>query len=394
MINVKKKIVEQGGVTLIALMVTVIVIIILAAISIKSLSGNDGILNRAKNVKTLQEETEEENEVELAYLLAVSQKTKESVTAEDVKKMLEASKNIDGKNATVIGNSNLFLIGFKDTERKYCINNGVISRIENEKLISNETSFVGSYADINGDGTIDGIIYIDLLAQEGLTERWKTTDGNFKITSEVTTSNVKDYVISQEKVVDSRFDNTERDVIKLADFQTGTEDRFYVMGLSLIKDGTNNKLLWYKNAYNNMTDYATIAPDTINIGTGRKNTAMIKEKCTLQKGDSGYYGAVNSRDLWAYLPTEPKAGANLEESLKDKEPYRWFLASRAEWSAFGYNLGITVDNYADYHLYATANYWTSTIKSENSAFAIIFNKSYASGNYVSNANFFRASATF
>ena len=50
-INLKK---SQNGITLIALVVTIIVLLILAGISINMLTGQNGILNRASEAKIAQ----------------------------------------------------------------------------------------------------------------------------------------------------------------------------------------------------------------------------------------------------------------------------------------------------------------------------------------------------
>lgn len=44
----KRKLKNQGGITLISLVVTIIILIVLAGISINLLLGENGIINRAK----------------------------------------------------------------------------------------------------------------------------------------------------------------------------------------------------------------------------------------------------------------------------------------------------------------------------------------------------------
>jgi type II secretory pathway pseudopilin PulG len=64
---VKNKLKETKGITLIALVITIIVLLILAAITISTLTGENGILTKADsaNEKTKQEQAIEE--VKLAY---------------------------------------------------------------------------------------------------------------------------------------------------------------------------------------------------------------------------------------------------------------------------------------------------------------------------------------
>ena len=66
--NKKTNYKKTAGITLIALVVTIIVLLILAGISIMMLSGNNGILTRAGESKNLTEQSQLEEEVKLAYL--------------------------------------------------------------------------------------------------------------------------------------------------------------------------------------------------------------------------------------------------------------------------------------------------------------------------------------
>ena len=58
----RKKFKNNGGITLIALVVTILVLIILASISIKALTGDNGIIGQSKNAKE-QAEIDSEKEV-------------------------------------------------------------------------------------------------------------------------------------------------------------------------------------------------------------------------------------------------------------------------------------------------------------------------------------------
>ena len=63
---------EEKGITLIALVITIVVLLILAAVSIATLTGENGILTRANDAKT---ETEEAKEDELRRLTALEAAT-------------------------------------------------------------------------------------------------------------------------------------------------------------------------------------------------------------------------------------------------------------------------------------------------------------------------------
>ena len=62
--NFKTKFKENKGITLIALVVTIIVLLILAGISINALAGQNGILNRTTSAKQKTEEAQAQEELE------------------------------------------------------------------------------------------------------------------------------------------------------------------------------------------------------------------------------------------------------------------------------------------------------------------------------------------
>ena len=94
-----KKIINQtNGITLIALVVTIIVLLILAGISIMMLSGNNGILQRAGEAKTVTDEAQIKEQIKLIILESFDETVK--LKASRVKDNIE--KQIKG--TTVIGN--------------------------------------------------------------------------------------------------------------------------------------------------------------------------------------------------------------------------------------------------------------------------------------------------
>ena len=68
--NFKKEIKKNKGITLIALVVTIIVLLILAGISITMLTGQNGILTKANLAKKMTEESSEEEAIKLEITLA------------------------------------------------------------------------------------------------------------------------------------------------------------------------------------------------------------------------------------------------------------------------------------------------------------------------------------
>ena len=87
--NFKK---SSEGITLIALVITIIVLLILAGVGIATLTGENGILTRAQEAR---EETEEANAVEQVQLAVQgSIGTDRQVSNENLKTNLEQIENI------------------------------------------------------------------------------------------------------------------------------------------------------------------------------------------------------------------------------------------------------------------------------------------------------------
>ena len=96
------------GITLIALVVTIIVLLILAGVSIAMLTGNNGILTQGKKAKEETTVGHEKEAVQMAYAGAKAKKLGEEVTAEDVNEQL----TINGENATATEGTNKIIVTF------------------------------------------------------------------------------------------------------------------------------------------------------------------------------------------------------------------------------------------------------------------------------------------
>ena len=115
------KITNKRGITLIALVVTIVVLLILAGISISMLTGKNGVITQAKISKEQTEIAEEKEAVQIAYTGAVGEKMgSEDITAEDVQKQLD----INGTKATASGN---IKVKFTKSGRTYTIKGSTIS---------------------------------------------------------------------------------------------------------------------------------------------------------------------------------------------------------------------------------------------------------------------------
>ena len=195
---------------------------------------------------------------------------------------------------------------------------GYLTDIDPKAKASKTESYVGYYADVDGDGTVDGIIFADLL--HGKKGKWGNSDGTYTIPT-IESIKVKSYKISQED-----YTNQLGGTSKILTPSGDGNDRFYVMSLTDIQPGTYFD--WYNSAEGNMIDYKTYT--SVDFGSGKENTRKMIEKWN-NKGYGAQNGCSNHKDMWGQIQTEVKEG--------------WFVLSREEWSAFGGELGITESNY-------------------------------------------------
>ena len=240
---------------------------------------------------------------------------------------------------------------------------------EEKEVISTDTEYVGYYADVDGNGSVDGVIYADLA--QGKSGQWGT-DSSYGTYSYATETGLKDYYISKKSYVG---DFGTKDVITALEGSVGKE-RFYVMSLENFDDGNGPTYTWYDAANDEgMDDYATAT--STDFGAGKTNTANM-----IAKWNASDYGPQDDndtyKDMWGVIQEEVEKG--------------WFVPSMSEWVAFGSNLNITKDDYADYNL--SYSYWSS---SQNAASNAWFANFYSGSMYydgVGGTKYVRLSATF
>ena len=232
--------------------------------------------------------------------------------------------------------------------------------------IPETTSYVGYYADVDGNGSVDGIIYADLAI--GGSGQWSTSAGTYSIPRK---SNLKKYEVSGTYNA-SGFGL--KGIVKETGGNASGEERFYVMALSNISSSTYT---WYSSAYGEMDDYATYTSE--DFGTGEQNTSKMRIKW-----NSSGYGSQTSSDVWGL--SEVKSGTWNGSS-------GWYVPSRAEWAAFGDAFDITRDNYINFGL--SSEYWASSQESTATAWSAEYSSGimYFDGS-VTNNNYVRLGTTF
>ena len=136
-----KKFRKNQGITLIALVITVIVLLILAGVTIAALSGDNGILQNAARAK---EETEQAQKEEENILNSYEDKINEYVGIDWDTVLANAEKHPNQKTSTAIGvgtdgravNMDLWEYTKLDDETYALNSEETITAVEERKLVS------------------------------------------------------------------------------------------------------------------------------------------------------------------------------------------------------------------------------------------------------------------
>ena len=361
-----------NGITLIALVITIIVLLILAGVTIATLTGDNGILTQASDAKIKTEIAEVKERVQTDILGEQAGNNGELTKSKFIEILNRYFKDVPTEENFPEDLTTLTL----ETKEEYGSYNIKISEIYNVKFekekeyIETATSYVGYYADIDGNGTVDGMIYADLAV--GGSGVWNN-DSRKNYEYSAVTEGLKNYYVIQtgyEGVFGTK------DV--LAPDGSG-QDRFYIMALEDVNPG--RRYCWYDAAFGLLDK--TVATNYNDFGQGRANSEYVMAKwddASLPWGahDNGTYYL----DLWGVI--------------KDKYEEGWFVPSKAEWSAFGdylyKNCGLTKSNYSTYGL--SDYYWSSSQGETYNAYGVDFRNGSILRNSVNVGLSVRLSATF
>ena len=133
---------REKGITLIALVITIIVLLILAGVTIATLTGDNGILTKANEAKTITNEKDEEEQIEIGYT--------EYLMAD------QTGEKVDFKvsEAKVTGKEGDWIIRFNKTGKEYYFDGETITKVTWEQkgdtitnIETKQTLKVGDYVD-------------------------------------------------------------------------------------------------------------------------------------------------------------------------------------------------------------------------------------------------------
>ncbi len=137
--SLKKKRKANKGITLIALVITIIILLILAGVSIAILTGENGILTKASESEEETVVAEEKEQIKLAYSAAMAEKWHKGDTTAITGEELETELNGQNANATVSKDTTPMEITFNKTGNKYTVDGstGEIIEAGKEKPVPN-----------------------------------------------------------------------------------------------------------------------------------------------------------------------------------------------------------------------------------------------------------------
>ena len=244
------------GITLIALVITIIVLLILAGVSIAMLSGDNSILTRGAEAKTSTDKAQIEERIKTSYLAALTEGhgvvTEETFVAE-LKKEFGVAK-IEDTNATTIDTTS--------TQGKWIVTIDNSGPVELVAGISTPTPFTSNF-------TAE-----ELTALE--------TNGIAEITgNEITNENLKENSRIKGVITGQVPLTTEMTYI------TGTLDTGVVVAIGKTENDTGNEFVWVPVP----VAIATSAPDS---STGidlsqEANKEALRPMAILQSGSSTNY---------------------------------------------------------------------------------------------------------
>lgn len=142
------------GITLIALVVTIIILLILASVTITTIIGNNGLIKRVSDSKTATEIAKEKETISTSYMAVSAGNSEAKVTVAELN--TEINKELNGETATVEGRDDgPFYITYNKSGRKYTVDGkGNASENTADDVNPDKTKTWSSWPTI-GEGTND-----------------------------------------------------------------------------------------------------------------------------------------------------------------------------------------------------------------------------------------------
>ncbi len=378
----RNKNLKERGITLIALIVTIIVLLILAGISIQILMGDSGILKKVTDAATNTDIADYKEKLDLLgedLLIDDTVKGKTSGFLDRYKEKIEGDKNFENSTVTKEDDDSLRV----ETEEGYVFKiteEGVEYLGEGDEATKPSHSEVPPlekgktlYADIDNDEnhTPDAVIYADLSV--GGSGKWGN-DSNVTYSYAKETGTLKQYKVVNESYIG---DFGEGKVIAPVSEKSGS-NRYYAMALS---DVDNHPHYWYYAAYTDkIEEYSNVAPT--DFGKGITNTKTMIDAWKNKQYGLQNTGANSYPDMWGLSGVTSKYDSTS----------KWFVPSIGEWAAFADHFNITDTNYQNLGL--KDFYWSSSLYSSDNAWIAYFFSGGSEPYSLTDTYYVRLSVTF
>ena len=378
---------NQRGITLIALVITIIVLLILAGVSIAMLTGQNGILTQAQKAKTTTANKSAEEKVKLAVMAARSQSETGALEAD--KLVTEVTTNyggqaettaggfpvtvtIDGKSFTVSSTGEVTATGdstpnppvptptdgisaknIADMDDKTNIYG---AKVTGYTLPSGTTTDVGwkiFYAD-NSNIYLIADNYVErtnLPGSTGGTTSHQPNDGNSSYARTAYFSNIlNDYVTGSARITDNKLKALNNDYFNTKGF---TSTNSNMKSVAYMMDTT----AWNSKFKGNKAEYAIGGP-TVELlfksYNGKYGTTYESQAIeSSDKTNTGYQIRKTSKDTWAnYVSSMLTTNDSLYVITSQTNALAYWLASPSAYDADNVmyvNCGGYVDNYYSYY---------------------------------------------
>ena len=235
----------ERGITLVALVVTIVVLLILAGVSVATLTGSNGILTKASETKTKVETAQEKEELQMAVMASQMEETN---TLEIKKENLEnAIKQQFGTNkdfAVTDNGDGSFLVNMNDTQRMYYVDEtGEVIGDSKILKISNEEELKAFRDDVNSGNTYEGwYVYLANDITLDINEEWepigKYTDADTSI-NDTTNMSFKGIFGGNNYTINGLYINSQDDYKGLFGYNVGKIKNLKIGNSQIISSGSN-----------------------------------------------------------------------------------------------------------------------------------------------------------
>ena len=331
---------ERKGITLIALVITIIVLLILAGVSIAMLTGQNGILTQANNAKTSTANKSAEEKVKLAVMAARSQSEDASLDLEKLTAEVTtnyggqveggafpATVTIDGKSFTVDSDGNVELAGSKPQITNAKVTTDAAGKNAATSNTTEGTTLYITFGATLENGTITKVVDNDgnkeMKASNGIYSKAVTENGKYTFTiigtgenGEVTTPNATVQV--------KEFENKIKPGTEISLTSTrGTTEKFYVLSYDESTQKAKALAEWnlkVGNIYNNSSSTA-IATDSDGYGLQNKEMKGYVSSGQPYNGVLAFLNSWYFKDTFANYPVDKDGKSYVYDSNSNLYTY-------------------------------------------------------------------------